>query len=79
MTKDPPTILEIRDPAFDGEGIIQEVYRRVAQRQTEGAYGPDPATMGPAELHPGRYDLSADTAPPDFPGLRLSLAELIAR
>jgi hypothetical protein len=76
--EDAGTVIEIRDPALDREGIVQEVNRRVARRQSEGAYGADPETLGPETLRPDRYDFPADAIDPGFPGLHPALAELLA-
>jgi hypothetical protein len=79
MTDPSMPLFEIRDPALDGEAIIRQVEQRVAQRQLDGAYGSDVTTLGPASLRRGQAERPADAGAADFPGLRDSLAELIAR
>lgn len=46
-------ILEIRDPDLDVTKIWQRVVEAVEQRRKAGAYGPDPASLGPETLFPG--------------------------
>jgi hypothetical protein len=41
-----PPVIEIRDPAVDGEAIARQVRERAAGR----TYGPDPASAGPERL-----------------------------
>ena len=41
-----PPVIEIRDPAIDGEAIARQVYEQAAQR----AYGPSAADAGPERL-----------------------------
>jgi hypothetical protein len=74
-------IVEIRDPMLDGERIAQRVSQRVAQRRAEGAYDLDPTAVGPVSLRPADRAVAEDTigGMVDFPGIRESLAELIAR
>jgi hypothetical protein len=79
MTEPSTPLFEIRDPALDGEAIIRQVEQRVAQRQLDGAYGSDVTALGPASLRSGQPERAADAISTDFPGLRESLAELIAR
>ena len=76
--EDTGAVIEIDDPAVDSERIVQEVHQRVARRQAEGAYGADPATLGPETLRPERHDSSADAVHAGFPGLHQALAELLA-
>jgi hypothetical protein len=76
--EDAGTVIEIRDPALNREGIVQEVHRRIARRQAEGSYDIDPETLGPETLRPDRYHFPADGMDPGFPGLHPALAELLA-
>jgi hypothetical protein len=73
-------IIEIRDPMLDGETIAQRVRQRVAQRRAESANNLDPTAVGPESLRPACRASAEDTvaAMVDFPGIRESLAELIA-
>jgi hypothetical protein len=77
MTDEIVPLIEIHDPALDGEAIARRVCQRVAQRQAEGAYGPDPAALGIETLRPDR-GASATNVVVGFPGLHEALAELIA-
>jgi hypothetical protein len=82
MTDKTPPIIEIRDSVLDGATIAQRVRQRVAKRRAEGAQNLDPTLVGPKSLRPDRRAGAADTGtgtvPVDFPGVRESLAELIA-
>lgn len=78
MTDRPDPIIEIRDPALDGQAIVEQVREQVAQRRAQGAYGPDPATLGPELLRPERYDTTEVAESPGFPSLLGALVELIA-
>lgn len=77
MTDEIVPLIEIHDPALDGEAIARQVCRRVAQRQAEGAYGPDPAALGIETLRPSQGASATDTVV-SFPSLHEALAELIA-
>lgn len=78
MTNNACPIIEIRDPALDGEAIAQQVRQRVAQRQAQGAYGADPTSLGPETLRPERYEIAIESTAPGFPSLHRSLVELLA-
>jgi hypothetical protein len=78
MTDITSASIEIRDPELDGQAIAQRVHRQVAQRQAAGAYGADPATLGPEELRPERYDTVERMDSAGFPSLHGTLVELIA-
>jgi len=71
-------LIEIRDPTLDGKAIAQQIHQQVANRRAKGVYGADPASLGPEELRPERYDASTDTASAGFPSLHDPLVELIA-
>ena len=45
-------IIEIRDKTIDSDRLYQQIRQRVAAREADGAYGPDPASTGPASLRP---------------------------
>jgi hypothetical protein len=79
MTGSTNPLIEIRDPALDGEAISLRVQQQAAQRQSQGAYGQDPATLGPEELRPERYGTLSSMDPAGFPSLQASLIELIAQ
>lgn len=79
MTEETQPAIEIRDPRLDGEAIAQQVLQHVAQRRTEGAYGPDPAKLGPESLRPSRYKVADGMVSENFSGLHQSLAEFILR
>lgn len=73
-------ILEIRDPDLDATAIRQRVVEAVEQRRDAGAYGPDPASLGPETLFPGA--LQAGKSPQldlDYRGLDESLAEMTSQ
>lgn len=70
--------IKIRDSTLDGIAIAGQVQQQVAQRRAKGLYGPDPANLGPETLRPDRYESAEDLEMADFPGLRESLADLIA-
>jgi hypothetical protein len=78
MSTEEPAIIEINDPVLDGEAIARHVRQQVAQRRAQGAYGPDPTIAGPEPLRPVEPAPRADIVGVGFPGLRESLAELIA-
>lgn len=71
-------VVHILDPDIDAAAVLRRVAQGVEQRRAEGAYGPDPATRGPRSLRPEGPELPLDNNPEDFPGLRESLAALIA-
>jgi hypothetical protein len=79
MTEETPPVIEIRDTALDAEAIKRRLQQQVAQRRAAGAYGPDPATIGPDSLQPGGIDPIPDQGGVGFPGLQESLALLIAK
>lgn len=79
MNDETAPVIEIHDPIVDGEAIAGRLQRQIAQRRAAGAYGPDPATLGPESLRPLRRDLAETHDPLGFPGLQESLAELIAK
>jgi hypothetical protein len=74
----PASVLEIRDPALDGEAIARLVRRQVGERRAEGAYDLAVAELGPPSLRQNQGASPRDAAPGDFPGLSESLAELFA-
>ncbi len=78
MTDKPGPVIEIRDPALDGEAIVQKVRQQVAQRRIQDAYGPDPASLGPEVLRPERYDTARKLDLPGFPSLLGALVALIS-
>jgi hypothetical protein len=45
-------ILEIHDADIDATALRRRVAEAVEQRRVAGAYGPDPATLGPEALRP---------------------------
>jgi hypothetical protein len=79
MTEDLPTVIEIHDPALDGQGIARLVQQRAAERRAECAQSLDWAALASVPLQPASPAPGTDTTPADFPGLRESLAELIGR
>jgi transcription elongation GreA/GreB family factor len=79
MTEDRSPVIEICDPALDGQAIARLVQQQAARRLAENAGRLDRAALSPEPLQPGSVTLGRDVAPPGFPGLRESLAELIGR
>ena len=78
MSDSTDPLIEIRDPALDSQAIAQRVQLHVAQRQAKGAYGTNPAALGPEELWPERYNTLASTGTAGFPSLHGTLVELLA-
>jgi len=76
-TKVPP-VIEIRDPALDGAEIARRVQQQVERRRAEGRYDPDLSRRGPPSLRPDRPLPAEPSVMAEFPGLRESLAELVA-
>jgi hypothetical protein len=79
MSDDTSYVIEVRDPALDGQGIARLVQQRAAERRAESAELVDWAALVPEPLQPDNAALGGDATPADFPGLRESLAELIGR
>ena len=46
-------VLEIRDPEIDAKAVLRQLTASMEQRRAAGAYGPDPASLGPGRLHMG--------------------------
>ena len=75
MTDDRP-VVDIRDPALDG----QDIARRVLAAAQAAPHRPDPDALGAGLLQPDPAARPGPAAPSaGFPGLRDSLAELIGR
>lgn len=79
MSDNAHPVIEIHDPALNGDEVLQLLRRHVAERREAGAYGPDPAGLGPEELRPERYDALADGAADGFPNLYEPLVDLVAQ
>ena len=78
MTEDSSPVIDIRDPALDGQAIARLVREQAVQRSARSAQSVDWAALAPGPLQPGIAASSGD-ATIGFPGLRESLAELIGR
>ena len=78
MDEDSSPVIEIHDPALDGQAIIQSVRQQAVQRRAQRAQSVDWTALVPELLQPGIAPSDSD-AEADFPGLRESLAELIGR
>lgn len=78
MDESSSTVIEIRDPALDGQAIARSVRERAVQRSAQAAQAVDWAALVPELLQPDAAASDSD-AENDFPGLRESLAELIGR
>jgi hypothetical protein len=70
--------IEIRDSALDGEAIVQYVQAQVAHRRAKGAYDSISTMLSADLLRPDQPGSLLIPTPDEFPGLRESLAELIA-
>ncbi|MBN1138388.1 MAG: hypothetical protein JXM73_17500 [Anaerolineae bacterium] len=79
MSDDRSCVIEVRDPALDGQAIARSVQQRAAERRTASAELLDWAALVPEPLQPDSAALGSEGAQVDFPGLRESLAELIGR
>ena len=79
MAEEMPPVIEIRDPALNGQGIARQVQQRAAQRRAASAPSLDWAALVPVPLQPDSPEPGSDITSADFPGLRESLAELIGR
>jgi hypothetical protein len=78
MVENNSPVIEIHDPALDGQAIAQSVRERAIQRRAQDAQSVDWAALVPELLQPDIATSDSD-AQADFPGLRESLAELIGR
>jgi len=78
MVENNSPVIEIHDPALDGQAIAQAVREQAIQRRAQGAQLVDWTALVPELLQP---DISASDSDAEagFPGLRESLAELIGR
>lgn len=79
MIEDTTSVIEIRDTALDGDAIERRLQQQMAQRRAAGAYGSDPATLGPESMQPSGIDPIVNRGGVGFPGLQESLAFLIAK
>jgi len=79
MSDETLPVIEIRDPALDGQAIARLVQQQAVQRQAESAQALKWAALVPDPLQPGSAAPGRAVSVADFPGLRDSIAELITR
>jgi len=79
MTDDTLPVIEIRDPALDGQTIARLAQQRAVQRQAESAQALNWTALVSDPLQPGNASPGGVALSVDFPGMRDSMAELILR
>ena len=73
-------IIEIRDPELDAQAIRQCVSEGVARRRAAGAYGPDPASVGPEALRSSTQAYNQPERPDlNVQALHQSMADMSGR
>jgi len=74
------SVLEIHDPEVDAQAVLQRVAEGVAQRREAGAYGPDPALLGPDSLRlPSSPGSESTETYLDFQAIHQALAEMTSQ